>query len=105
MNTINKRIFDIVFSLPVTAVLLPVFAVIIAAIKLTSKGPAIFKQERAGKNGEPFVFYKFRTTRANTDPFGPSLKSRHYWFRKVLNGGAARFVNRLTITSLTTIYD
>jgi L-amino acid N-acyltransferase YncA len=38
MNTINKRIFDIVFSLPETAVLLPVFAVIIIAIKISSKG-------------------------------------------------------------------
>jgi undecaprenyl phosphate N,N'-diacetylbacillosamine 1-phosphate transferase len=75
MNTINKRIFDIVFSLPVTAVLLPVFAVIIIAIKISSKGLVIFKQERAGKDGKPFVFYKFRTMKIDVDPFGASPKS------------------------------
>lgn len=70
-----KRIFDIVFSLPVTVVLLPVFVVIVIAIKLSSKGPTIFRQERAGKDGKPFMFYKFRTMRADADPFGASPKS------------------------------
>jgi undecaprenyl phosphate N,N'-diacetylbacillosamine 1-phosphate transferase len=70
-----KRIFDIVILLPVATILLPVFVVIAIAIKLSSKGPVIFKQERAGKNGEPFMFYKFRTMRADVDPFGPSPKS------------------------------
>jgi len=39
------------------------------------KGPAIFKQERAGKNGKPFIFYKFRTMKMDADPFGASPKS------------------------------
>jgi len=55
--------------------LLPVFVAIFIAVKLTSKGPAIFKQDRAGCNGRPFVFYKFRTMRLGVDPFGPSPKS------------------------------
>ncbi len=55
--------------------LAPLLILIAIAIKLESKGPAIFKQERAGKNGKPFIFYKFRTMRANVDPFGPSPKS------------------------------
>ena len=75
MNTINKRIFDIVFSLPVTAVLLPVFVITVIAIRVSSKGPAIFRQERAGKGGKPCVFYKFRTMKLDADPFGPSPKS------------------------------
>jgi len=70
-----KRLFDIVLSLPVAVILLPAFAVIAIAIKLTSKGPAIFKQERIGKNGRPFMFYKFRTMKVDVDPFGPSPKS------------------------------
>jgi len=70
-----KRLFDIFLSLPTAAVLLPIFLVIFVAVKLTSKGPAIFKQERAGKNGEPFIFYKFRTMNIGVDPFGPSPKS------------------------------
>ncbi|MFQ6036454.1 MAG: sugar transferase [Sedimentisphaerales bacterium] len=70
-----KRIIDIFVSLVLVVILLPVFAIIFVAIKLTSKDPAIFKQVRAGKNGQPFVFYKFRTMKLNVDPFGPSPKS------------------------------
>jgi len=72
---ICKRLLDITFSLAAILVLLPVFAVITIAIKLSSKGPVIFKQERAGKDGKPFIFYKFRTMKAEVDPFGPSPKS------------------------------
>lgn len=70
-----KRFFDIALSLPVVIILLPVFAIVIITIKLTSKGPAIFKQQRAGKNGKPFLFYKLRTMKVDVDPFGPSPKS------------------------------
>lgn len=47
-----KRLFDIVFSLPVVVILLPVFAVIAIAIRLTSKGPVI----QAGKGANPLSF-------------------------------------------------
>ncbi len=70
-----KRVFDIGFSLPVTVVLLPAFVVIVVAIKLSSKGSAIFRQERAGKDGKPFIFYKFRTMKTDVDPFGSSPKT------------------------------
>jgi len=70
-----KRLLDIVLTLPVVVILLPVFVVIVIAIKLTSKGSAIFKQERAGKDGKGFIFYKFRTMRVDVDPFGASPKS------------------------------
>jgi len=70
-----KRLFDIVSTLPAVIILLPVFVVTIVAIRITSKGPAIFRQERAGKDGKPFTFYKFRTMREDVDPFGPSPKS------------------------------
>jgi undecaprenyl phosphate N,N'-diacetylbacillosamine 1-phosphate transferase len=70
-----KRFSDIAMSLPAVIVLLPVFAVIVFAIRVTSKGSAIFKQKRAGKDGKPFIFYKFRTMKLDADPFGPSPKS------------------------------
>lgn len=44
-------------------------------MRLESKGAAIFKQERAGKSGKSFVFYKFRTMKPDVDPYGPSPKS------------------------------
>lgn len=56
-----KAILDFFFALTVGAVLLP-FAILIAIlIKLTSKGPVIYKSSRTGKNGKPFTIYKFRT--------------------------------------------
>ena len=53
----------------------PIFILIIVAIRLTSKGPILFKQKRAGKNGKAFVCYKFRSMRYDVEPFGPSPKS------------------------------
>lgn len=75
MKKILKRIFDFLVALPAIIILLPVFIVIFIAVKLTSKGPAIFKQERAGLSGRPFIFYKFRTMKIDVDPFGPSPKT------------------------------
>jgi undecaprenyl phosphate N,N'-diacetylbacillosamine 1-phosphate transferase len=72
---ILKRALDILISLSVLIILLPLFLLIFTAIKISSKGPSVFKQQRAGKNGDPFVFYKFRTMRRDVDPFGPSPKS------------------------------
>ena len=75
MSYLIKRIVDICICLPAIILLSPVFVVIVLAVKLMSRQPVIFKQQRAGKDGKPFVFYKFRTMRADVDPFGPSPKS------------------------------
>ena len=75
LYTICKRGFDVVICLPAAIVLLPFFALMVVAIRLTSKGPAIFRQQRAGRYGKPFIFYKFRTMKLDVDPFGPSPKS------------------------------
>jgi lipopolysaccharide/colanic/teichoic acid biosynthesis glycosyltransferase len=74
-RNLAKRFFDLLISVPATIVLLPVIAIIALVIRLASKGPAIFKQQRAGKNAKPFTFYKFRTMRLDVDAFGPSPKS------------------------------
>ncbi len=70
-----KRGLDIFIALAAMIMLFPILVAIGLTIRLSSKGPAIFKQERAGKNGKPFVFYKFRTMTLDVDPFGPSPKS------------------------------
>lgn len=72
--SITKRGFDVAASVLALIVLWPLLIAIGVIIRLSSKGPAIFKQERAGKDGKPFVFYKFRTMKVNVDPFGPSPK-------------------------------
>jgi len=70
-----KRLLDIVLSALAIVLLSPILAVIAIAVRLSSKRPAIFRQVRAGKNGKPFVFYKFRTMKLGVEPFGPSPKS------------------------------
>ena len=60
-NAMLKRIFDIVFSFIGIVILSPLMLFISCLIKLTSKGPLIFKQERVGLRNEPFMMYKFRT--------------------------------------------
>jgi lipopolysaccharide/colanic/teichoic acid biosynthesis glycosyltransferase len=58
-----KRVFDIVASALLILILIaiPVLIIVPIGIKLTSKGPAVFVQDRVGKNGKIFKIYKFRT--------------------------------------------
>ena len=72
---ICKRGFDLLISLLALVILCPFLFIIAILIRCESKGVAIFKQERAGRSGKPFVFYKFRTMRQDADPYGPSPKS------------------------------
>lgn len=60
-----KRVIDLLGASFGLWTLLPTMLLTAAAIRLDSNGPALFKQVRAGKNGEPFVIYKFRTMRAD----------------------------------------
>src|SRR4029079_5648611 len=60
-----KRAMDIGASLALLTVLSPLFLVIAALVKLTSRGPVFFKQSRIGQNAVPFRMLKFRTMRAN----------------------------------------
>jgi exopolysaccharide biosynthesis polyprenyl glycosylphosphotransferase len=71
-----KRIFDIVLSVLVLVIGLPVFLFIAAIIKTTSKGPVFFKQVRIGHHGKPFVILKFRSMFINAESGGPQLSSK-----------------------------
>lgn len=62
-----KRCFDFLMSLLAIVVLSPVFLVVAIAIKLDSKGPVIYSQPRAGKNGRTFKMYKFRSMCVDAD--------------------------------------
>jgi lipopolysaccharide/colanic/teichoic acid biosynthesis glycosyltransferase len=75
MQRLLKRFFDILVSSLAAIFLLPVLVTLAIAIRLSGKGSVVFRQERAGKDGRPFTFYKFRTMRTDVDPFGPSPKS------------------------------
>lgn len=62
-----KRCIDVLGSLAALLLLAPVFAAISLAIKLSSKGPVFFKQERLGEFGKPFTVLKFRSMRTDCD--------------------------------------
>lgn len=63
----TKRLIDVLGSLSLLAMLSPVFFIIAAAIKLTSRGPVLFQQKRVGEHGTPFTFLKFRSMYTNND--------------------------------------
>lgn len=67
-NRFKKRVFDVVFSLGVIIFLMSwLYPLIAILIKLQSKGPVLFKQQRSGRNDEPFWCYKFRSMKVNND--------------------------------------
>jgi lipopolysaccharide/colanic/teichoic acid biosynthesis glycosyltransferase len=63
----TKRLIDVLGSLSLLAILSPVFFIVAAAIKLTSRGPVLFRQKRIGEHGTPFTFLKFRSMYINND--------------------------------------
>lgn len=70
-----KRFFDIIVSLIVLLFFSWLYILLGLIVKLTSKGPIIFKQERVGKNGKKFNIYKFRTMCVDAEKNGPALSS------------------------------
>lgn len=68
-----KRLSDIIVSLIVLTTMFPFFIIIAIIIKLTSKGPILFKQERIGKDGKPFKIIKFRSMYVDAEANGPTL--------------------------------
>lgn len=69
-----KRILDFILSLLATIVLSPLFLVIAIIIKIDSRGPTFFLQERLGKDGKVFKIIKFRTMIPNAEKIGDGLK-------------------------------
>jgi undecaprenyl-phosphate galactose phosphotransferase len=62
-----KRLIDIAFASLGLIVLSPVFLCVAIGIRLSSKGPVFFRQQRVGKDGVPFDFFKFRSMHVGTD--------------------------------------
>ncbi len=68
-----KRVSDVVLAAAALVLLLPFMLLIALLIRLTSPGPAIFRQERCGLNGRRFMFYKFRSMCDNAEELKASL--------------------------------
>lgn len=81
MPRLVKRAMDIVGSSMALVALSPLFLLIAVLVKLTSKGPVLFEQERLGQFGDKFVCLKFRSMKVNND-----LKIHQEFIKRVISG-------------------
>jgi exopolysaccharide biosynthesis polyprenyl glycosylphosphotransferase len=70
-----KRFLDVMISIVSIILLIPLYLLMALAVKLSSKGPIFFLQERIGLNGKPFQIIKFRTMFVDAEKLGPQLSS------------------------------
>ena len=70
---LSKRVFDFIVSAFCLVVFSPLMVLCYLLVKREDGGPAIFKQERIGMNGEPFYIYKFRSMKMDAEKHGPQL--------------------------------
>lgn len=73
---ILKRAFDILVSVVVIILLLPVYLFIAIKVRLSSPGPILYRQERIGLHGKPFTIYKFRSMYVDAEKNGPALSRK-----------------------------
>lgn len=98
-----KRSFDICFAFFALLFLSPVYAIIAILVKWNDPGPAMYKQERIGRNGEPFFIYKFRSMYIDAEKAGPALSKDNdpritpigRWLRKLRLDELPQFWNVL----------
>lgn len=94
-----KRLFDIIFSIILFIGFLPIFAIIYFIIRLQDGGPSIFRQERIGKNGVIFRFYKFRSMSIST----PNVESKDTKNLQITSFG--KFIRRTNLDELPQFYN
>jgi len=70
-----KRLLDVVVSILSIIIFFPVFIALAIGIKMSSKGPVMYKQERIGKFGKPFMIHKLRTMVSDAEADEPLLSS------------------------------
>jgi len=74
-ESLLKRSMDVAGSCVLLVALAPFLALVALLVKLDSRGPAIFRQKRIGKDGAPFELWKFRSMRADAPPYERSPAS------------------------------
>ncbi|HJQ47133.1 MAG TPA: sugar transferase [Amycolatopsis sp.] len=102
-DSARRRGFDVAVAVAALVLLLPVLVLIAAGIRLTSAGPAIYRQRRVGRDEQPFSIWKFRTMVANADRIGPAVSggadaritSMGRWLRRMRLDELPQLVNLL----------
>jgi exopolysaccharide biosynthesis polyprenyl glycosylphosphotransferase len=103
IRLLAKRVTDVVLAAAALVLLLPFMLLIALLIRVTSPGPAIFRQERCGLNGRRFVFYKFRSMCDHAEEMKASLThlSHKQTAFKIRNDprltGVGRFLRKFSI--------
>ncbi len=107
-----KRGIDLAGALLGLAILSPVLLVVAVLVRLTSRGSAIFRQERAGMNGRAFTLYKFRTMREGAEKERGALESRNEMDGPVFKirddprvTGLGRFLRRTSLDELPQLWN
>jgi lipopolysaccharide/colanic/teichoic acid biosynthesis glycosyltransferase len=112
LYSVSKRMFDILLSLLALVLLVPIIPLIAVMIKLDTPGPVFFRQERVGRKGRIFRFYKFRSmfvgaetrrkdVEALNEQDGPVFKLRSD--PRVTNVG--RFLRRSSLDEIPQIFN
>jgi putative colanic acid biosysnthesis UDP-glucose lipid carrier transferase len=96
VDSVVKNISDFVLAALILIILLPLMLVIAFIVKLSSPGPAIFKQRRYGLNGEEIIVYKFRSMTASDD--GNKIEQAHKNDPRITRVGA--FLRRSSLDEL-----
>ncbi len=87
----HKEVLDFFLALLASVVALPIAAVVALIVRLDSRGPVMFRQERVGYKGKPFMMFKFRTMRIDAEAIGgpqwateddPRITRCGRWLRK-----------------------
>jgi exopolysaccharide biosynthesis polyprenyl glycosylphosphotransferase len=77
-GALTKRLFDAALAGMLLIATLPIMALVALAVRLSSRGPVVFRQTRVGRNGQPFTILKFRTMHEEAEvETGPVLASRN----------------------------
>jgi len=107
-----KVFFDRIAALFLLILLSPLLIIIYFAVKLTSTGPAIYKQQRCGINGKNFTFYKFRSMYDNAAKIKPTLQNNNEmegWAFKIKNDPritpVGKFIRRFSLDELPQLWN
>ncbi len=101
---VSKRIFDLAFSIILITLTAPFMALALVIIKTSdSRGPVIFRQERIGRHGEPFIMFKFRTMYVRTPEEEGSLDLVETHDPRIIPGG--KFLRRFRMDELPQLWN